>query len=171
MSSTNRGATRKAADAYFTPESAFRPLLPHLYRDAEYWEPACGDGRLIRWMRDGGLRADGRDLLVGYDFLKDTTRRQTIITNPPFSLAQEFCDHAIRHAPDVIMLLRLNFLGSQKRAKWWTKHEPTALFVLAERPDFTGDGGDSCEYAWFCWGARYSGIHHLLPGREVVEID
>lgn len=164
MSSTNRGAIRREADFYATPEAAFKPLLAFLPMDKAllYWEPACGDRRLIQWIYEAGGLADGKDLRTdGVDFLKDETPRTFIITNPPFSLAQEFCDHALKHANEVMMLLRLNFLGAQKRADWWRKNEPAALFILSKRPDFTGGGGDSCEYAWFYWGHRFTGIHHL----------
>lgn len=171
MSSTNRGAVRRANDFYSTPEPAFKPLIPHLKGGVEFWEPACGDRRLINWLNEAGHTADGNDLANGYDFLKDNTVRGVIITNPPFSLALEFCEHARRHAPEVLMLLRLNFLGSQKRHDWWKRNEPNALFVLSDRPDFTGGGGDSCEYAWFAWGCRYSGIHHLMPDRAVAALD
>jgi len=171
MSSTNRGAERVPADAYLTPEKAFKPLLPHLLEVSEFWEPASGDGRLIRWLLEAGHFAAGDDLSNGYDFLKDETVRDCIITNPPFSLALEFCEHAYNHAPEVIMLLRLNFLGSQKRHHWWRKHEPNALYVLSDRPDFTGGGGDSTEYAWFVWSARYSGIHHLMAEKAALEVE
>lgn len=171
MSSTNRGSKRADADAYFTPEPAFRPLLPHLKGGIDIWEPASGDGRLIRWLREAGHDADGDDLNNGYDFLKDNRVRGCILTNPPFSLALEFCNHARRHAPEVIMLLRLNFLGAQKRYDWWRNNEPSALYILSERPDFTGGGGDSTEYAWFCWGVRYSGIHHLISAPPMIEME
>lgn len=42
-------------------------------------------------------------------------------------------------------------LGSEKRAQWWQGNEPSHMINLAERPDFTGNGGDACDYAWFCW--------------------
>ena len=161
MSSTNRGAIRKPMDFYATPETAFKPLLPYLPKNMKYWEPSCGDGRLIKWLNEYGCEADGTDLSLGKDFLKDTKKRSFIITNPPFSLAQEFCDHALNLSPEVIMLLRVNFLGSQKRKVWWQTHEPSALFVLSKRPDFTGGGGDSCEYAWYYWGKRFTGIKHI----------
>lgn len=96
----------------------------------------------------------------GQDFLKDTTLRPCVVTNPPFSLAKEFVTHAKSHADEVFMLLRLNFLGAKKRKDWWKQHEPDAIFVLSDRPDFTGDGGDACEYGWFYWGFRYKGIIH-----------
>lgn len=135
-SATNRGAVREERDFYATPEDAFLPLLPYLPRDRAIWEPACGDGRLIAWMQQDGLTAKGSDLAHGKDFLADTTPRQCILTNPPFSLAQQFCDHALRHAPEVWMLLRLNFLASDERRAWWKEHEPQALFVLSKRPSF-----------------------------------
>lgn len=168
MSSTNRGAVRNAADYYATPKSAFKPILPFLKEaPGPIWEPAAGDGRLVRWMRDAGLDAAGDDLSNGYDYLKDTSYRGgTVITNPPFSLAFEFCKHATNISGDedeAWMLLRLNFLGSAKRAEWWRDHEPSALFVLSPRPSFTEGGTDSCEYAWFYWGERWNGIKHPYP--------
>jgi hypothetical protein len=60
------------------------------------------------------------------------------------------------------MLLRLNFLGAQRRRDWWKAHEPAALFVLSARPSFTQDGKtDATDYAWFAWTNRYKGIYHL----------
>ena len=161
MSSTNRGAIRKPMDFYATPSASFLPLIPFLPTNVFFWEPACGDDRLVKMLMETGRKAGGDDLSNGYDFLKDDSRREFILTNPPFSLAQEFCDHAIKHSREVMMLLRLNFLGSQKRKDWWQKNEPNALFVLSKRPDFTGGGGDSCEYAWYYWGHRFTGIKHL----------
>lgn len=164
MSSTNRGAARNPRDFYATPRESFRVLLPFICNLPQpIWEPACGDNRLVEMMNGVGKFAMGNDLERGYDFLQDTERRTTIVTNPPFSIAQEFCDHAIKHADHVVMLLRLNFLGSQKRAAWWRANGPSAIFVLSHRPDFTGGGGDSCEYGWFYWSKSpiKQGIFHL----------
>lgn len=166
MSATFRGAKRHEADFYKTPESAFKPLLPYLRKlPGPFWEPASGDGRLIGWMCDFGLDVGrGGDLNEGYDFLQDDSIRITTLTNPPFSLAQEFCDHAISHSEHTLMLLRLNFLASVKRKDWWIQHTPRALFVLSKRPSFTDDGKtDSCEYCWFYWSDTpvYKGIFFL----------
>ena len=169
MSATQRGTIRHPADFYATPWTAFEPLLPHLepLRGLEFWEPACGDRRLIKWLADKGHFAAGDDLNNCYNFLEDDLRTKSdfvILTNPPFSLALEFCDHAIKHAEHVFMLLRLNFLAAKKRRNWWIMHEPSALFVLSERPSFTDNGKtDATDYAWFYWGrpAQYRGIFHL----------
>lgn len=167
MSATGRGTKRNRADFYATPIDAFKPLLSLLPEDPEYFDPCCGDGRLVVWLRP--LRkASGSDRFprrawpcAKVDFLRDPTQRDFIVTNPPFSLAQEFVAHALRHSRETMMLLRLNFLGAQKRRDWWRLHEPSALFVLSNRPDFTGAGGDATEYAWFYWGRRFQGIHHI----------
>ena len=138
MSATGRGAVRNEHDFYATPEDAFKPLLPTL-RSVQadwFWEPACGDGRLCRWMNEAHLQARGNDLIAGYDFLQDEADYPCIITNPPFSLAFEFCQHAVNHAGHVFLLLRLNFLASGRRRSWFVEHEPDALFILSDRPGF-----------------------------------
>ena len=161
MSATNRGSERIAQDNYPTPLTAFEPLIPFLPADGPVWEPACGDGRLISAMRQYGIDADGNDIVNGYDFLKDGTRRFSIVTNPPFSLAFEFAQWAVGHAVHVFLLLRLNFLASGKRREWFSTHEPNALFVLCKRPSFVNGGTDCTDYAWYYWGPSVGGIHHI----------
>ncbi|MBX9670494.1 MAG: hypothetical protein K2X93_23030 [Candidatus Obscuribacterales bacterium] len=105
------------------------------------------------------------------DFMSCETEQdygyEVIITNPPFSLAQEFIEHSLElwdtRKPTVIMLLRLGILESKKRSKWWQGKEPDAIYVLSKRPDFTGDGGDSCAYGWFFWNWHEKGIFVLEP--------
>lgn len=154
MSSTGRGAVRAESDLYPTPEAAFRPLLPYIKQTGEtcFWEPACGDQRLIRWMNQAGLQAGGADIATtGYDFLKDKNRWPAIVTNPPFSLALEFVQHAIAHADHVFMLLRLGFLASEERRRFWAAHPPTAMFILCNRPNFVMSCKcdlPECRHAW-----------------------
>lgn len=177
MSATNRGATRTPRDFYATPERTFRPLLDVLPRDVAYWEPAAGDGRLIRWLRESGRQALGADLCAApgtprslvfnrRDFLKDRQPRQFILTNPPFSLGLKFCQHAVEVAPEILFLLPLNFLGALYRREWFRAHEPNAIFVITPRPSFGLNkhgkkGTDANEYGWFYWGERWNGIRHL----------
>ncbi len=74
------------------------------------------------------------------------------IGNPPYSLAKEFVDRALGCSRVVAFLLRLNFLGSQKRAAW-LREQPPSVYVLPRRPSFTDDNKtDATEYAWFVWG-------------------
>jgi hypothetical protein len=93
-----------------------------------------------------------------------STRPDVILTNPPYSRAFEFLEKALSEAPHVAMLLRLNFLGSEKRAKFFQRTPPD-IYVLPNRPSFARGHTDSCEYGWFVWGPereRVSGIVSVL---------
>lgn len=156
----------KQKDFYPTPEYSFMPLISHLIEvgksepfaasgNSYFWEPARGDGRLVKWMGDAGLSAAGGDIRdePSYDFLQDKTRRGCIVTNPPFSLAEEFVRHAISLSHHVFMLLPLSFHGSDERRPMWKDIGLNSQFSLCRRPSFTGDGKtDSACYAWFYWG-------------------
>lgn len=65
------------------------------------------------------------------------------------------------------MLLRLNFLGSQRRAAWLRAWTPD-VYVLPRRPSFTGRGTDSCEYAWCVWHEDRRGPRGSV---EVLELE
>lgn len=99
------------------------------------------------------------------DFLASQQARQAdrvILTNPPYKLGREFIEKSLAIAPVVVMLLRLNFLGSQKRAGFHRAH-PADIYVLPKRPSFTGKGTDATEYAWFVWGLTNGG-HWKIVG-------
>jgi hypothetical protein len=91
------------------------------------------------------------------DFLLDLnvdTTVEYVITNPPFSLAQEFVFTCRKKYPnaEIIMLLPFSFLGSAKRYRWWTQNPPNKFSILSDRPSFTNDGKtDSSVYAWYHW--------------------
>jgi hypothetical protein len=74
-----------------------------------------------------------------------------VITNPPYNQALEFVRASLRWGKVVVMLLRLNWIASQKRHAFVREHPPD-VYVLPNRPSFTGKGTDSIEYAWFVWG-------------------
>jgi len=88
------------------------------------------------------------------------------ITNPPFYLAEPILRRAMQHSRHVLLLLRLNFLGSERRHEFLRTHMPDDIYVLPNRPSFRGDNKtDSIEYAWFHWvapfEARYSRTYLL----------
>lgn len=180
MSSTNRGAVRNPRDLYRTPLYTIRAILPYVQWDkvGTLLEPCCGDGRIIKEAKREHKKIGtlGMDLVpdgseyIAQDYLKYIYHPpfSLILTNPPFSLAQEFITKAVIDASCVIMLLRLNYLGSQKRHKWWQKHLPTHVFALSRRPDFTGEGGDSCDYGWFVWDRSTSGLITKPQGMYVI---
>jgi len=81
----------------------------------------------------------------------------TIITNPPFWLAMAFIQKSLTlNTSRVIMLLRLNFVGTELRHEFFTNHMANRCLVLPNRPPFTRNkhgkwATDSIEYAWLLW--------------------
>jgi hypothetical protein len=78
------------------------------------------------------------------------TQFDVIITNPPFSLAMPIIKKSLELADHVVMLLRLNYIGSTDRTPFFKEFMPD-IYVIPERPSFDGEGADSIEYAWFLW--------------------
>jgi hypothetical protein len=148
MSATGRGTNRDPKDFYATPRPAFAPLIPHLPRNVQFWEPCAGDGRLIQMLRESGRdNAYGSDLFPQSDdgklylpqpvnYLEDKAQRDFVVTNPPFSVAFEMCQHARTHSREFMFLLRLAFLESEERGDWMSDNEPAGLWVLRKRPSF-----------------------------------
>ena len=159
MSSTNRGAKRRPNDSYNTPPYAVASLLSQLdlTRVGTFLEPCRGSGNIYRAVKAPKKYwceiADGRDYLA----YRPRKRFDLAITNPPYSLAQEFVAKMLQEASTVCVLQRLNFLGSQARRQWWNAMPPLDyLFALSRRPRFLDADGndigtDSCEYGWFVW--------------------
>lgn len=174
MSATNRGTVRATADFYATPEKVIHNLLNHYkIKDGEILEPSAGNGNFTKVIkeREGDkvfitsleLREEESENLKEYsdnviitDFLKFKTNKKygTIIGNPPYSLAMEFIEHCFEigdENTEIIMLLRTAFLESKKRYDFWQKHPVNGLYVLSQRPSFTGHGTDATSYAFFVW--------------------
>jgi hypothetical protein len=91
-----------------------------------------------------------------------------VLTNPPYTLAQQFVRRARHWCPnaDLMFLLRLGFLASEKRVKFYAEMGTPDIYVLPNRPSFTGDGRtDGADYGWFHWRAgehREIGRLHIL---------
>jgi hypothetical protein len=118
----------RGRDLYETPACATRALLraeaerlPH-----RLWESAAGKLALADVLRAAGYDVTTSDIAnygLPLDFVADfltTTKApvgcQAVVTNPPYRLAEQFVAHALKLVPLVIMLCRLAFLESAKRA-------------------------------------------------------
>lgn len=169
MSATNRGTRKNTLDYYATPEWVTRLILPKLDWHAveSVLDPCAGDGAILRAVLDGARRINelrgieidpDRAAAAGAECRDAMTtpwgRPDLVIMNPPFNLAQSFCERAfseISPGGEVAALMRLAMLESRSRAGFWAAH-PADVYVLGKRPSFTGGGSDSAAYGWFVWG-------------------
>lgn len=104
-------------------------------------------------------KQDGMVIDGNIDFL--TMKEQppvaydVIMGNPPFSHAMQFIEKGLGLVKDtgiLVMLLRVNFIGSKKRFEFFKETPPSGIVVLVPRPSFTNDGAtDYNEYALFIW--------------------
>ena len=175
--------TRDALDRYFTPRAAaqelLRELAPRLTETTYGYvvDPAAGRGALLdaaalelpdyKWSERVGYEIDADAAaymrkhphnVKEIDFLtapSDGAMVDLYISNPPYSLGQEFVQKMLDDRGPysiVACLLRLGFLASQKRTEFWRANPPSALRILSARPSFTGDGKtDNSDYAWYIW--------------------
>lgn len=163
MSSTNRGTIRQVNDHYDTPAYTTMALLDNHIIKYPVLEPCAGNMAIINLLNSANVCTNdinpGSPAVTNLDYL-DTSytgwvnQYKTIITNPPFNLALDIIKKAMGDVVDggqVIMLLRVNFLGSQKRYDFWQKYPPKIIYVLSRRPKFINNKSDSIEYAWFVW--------------------
>jgi predicted RNA methylase len=80
-----------------------------------------------------------------------------VIGNPPYRPMEAFVRKSLALADpafaDVILMGRLEFLASAKRAKGlFAEHKPATVHVLAQRPSFTGNGKtNAMDYAYYHW--------------------
>lgn len=179
MSSTNRGYKRHKSDYYVTPQKDIKVFLGEFVKHEAikgYVLDPCAGGDEKHEMsyptvlKECGfteddivtidIRRDSRaDIIDDYRDISDRGDFNTIITNPPFKIALDVIKKALRDVNDggfVIMLLRLNFLGTQKRFEFWQNNKPKYIFVHHKRMSFTDKGGtDSIEYAHFVWQKGY----------------
>ena len=163
--------------AYFKGLLPFPPVNELGALNMHLAEPCCASGKIVeateRWFLEnglprpdrwslhelqGGIAPADRVVAIG-DFLLSECIEEGVslaITNPPYSLAEEFLRHSRKLYPyaDISFLLRTGFLSSERREPLFQEMGTPDLYVLPNRPSYVKVGSsstDSCDYAWFVW--------------------
>lgn len=158
-------AGRPEDDFYPTPEIATRALLDHeKVWTGEIWEPACGDGAICKVLeqefphkviRATDLVYRNYGEIASHDFLTSPRTTDNIITNPPFSLAEQFarkaCDVSSRK---VALLCKLAFLEGAARKKMFHALPLKKVLVFSKRLSMYRNGvkmknSGMIPFAWF----------------------
>lgn len=165
-------------DYYATNPKAVEMLLTNYTFDAAtILEPCVGGGHIANAINNffANQRViTGLDLVDrGYpntivqDFLTWETDRkfEGIITNPPFSLAQEFIEKGMELLTDdgqMAMFLKIQFLEGAKRKEFFEKYPPKYIYVFRNRMATWNNGNEvdpntgkrwatTMCHAWFIW--------------------
>lgn len=162
MSQRDSGYERKERDLYETPAWVTDCVVPFIDVNRFVWEPAAGSGKMVRRLISAGMQVHGSDIDIGKDFLASTKMPDSsctaIVTNPPYALAREFIEHALKLTKPVkgtvAMLLRTDYDHAKSRQhlfgeckQFWMK------VVLTKRIQWFEDskGQPSFNHAWFIW--------------------
>ena len=180
LGASNHSETeREQHDYYATPPIATELLCQIETFSNDILEPCCGEGHIAKVLEANGYNVEAMDLIDrGYgkgdvDFLEyNEIVGKDIITNPPYSMAQEFVEHAMEIITDghkVAMFLKLSFLEGQERRKMFNKYPPKTIWVSSSRLGCAKNGefkvdrngnlkADSAvAYCWFVWEKGYKG--------------
>ena len=177
-----QGADRAALkerkdDLYETPEVAVRALLRHWEPpNAFVWEPCAGRGAISRILVHEGYIVSAQDLVdhpgkddyikTNIDFLMETTppmANMTIITNPPYKLADQFIRHGLSLGCPFVALLRLMAIEGSRKSDIMAKC--SHIFAGIERlPMLHRDGwlgpkqvNSTIPYGWFVFNPEHNG--------------
>ena len=178
---THNREDRPASDFYPTPEHITEVLLQRERFPGTVWEPACGEGDMSKVIERHGYRVRSSDLFdhgygaAGIDFTEatDLAGTQSVITNPPFKLAEEFIATCLRlDVPKFAMFQRLGFLeGKGRYNRIFRDHPPTRIWVFSGRvtlaPKDGGTGrqsGGFMAFAWYVWDGYGGGTQRTEIG-------
>lgn len=165
-----RFADLEGPDFFPTPEWATHALIDNERFAGSIWEPACGDGSMVRVLEQTGCKVEATDLFdrgygeAGIDFLKAARLVDNIVTNPPYNAAEGFVQAGLAQARrKLALLLRLAFLeGGNRQRTIFASTPPTRVWVFSERITFypagaVQKGSGTTAYAWFVWDKEATG--------------
>lgn len=177
---------REQDDFYATDPEALEKLingcsdwLSYIFADARkayIWECACGNGNLAECLKENGFNVHASDLkdrgygVSGLNFL-DTPisgNNLVILTNPPYSLANEFILHALEILPEggvYIALMNITYLAGQKRYREiYSKGSLREVYIFSKRIEcWRNNDRDTygnkamVDFAWYVFQKGYKG--------------
>jgi hypothetical protein len=167
---------REKDDFYPTPPEPTRAFLhAEIDRLRDFhtiWEPAAGDGAMVREMETVGLAVRTSDLIDRgcdadirsfYDF--PVAPSPAIVTNPPFVECGWGNGKArwLKHALDTLdveymaLLMNWSWPSAGGLAPFYAAHPPARVYLMRWKIDFTGQGAPPMLNGWFVWDRAWTG--------------
>jgi len=138
------------SDEIYTPQIAIECLLPYLKEKTIIWDSAFGSGKLASYFEEKGFIVVGNDSV---DFLNEEVDCSYIITNPPYSMKDEFLKRAYELNKPFAFLMPLTALEGKKRGELYRKYG-IQLIIPNKRINFimpNKQGSSWFQTAWFCY--------------------
>lgn len=177
----NSASKRQEHDFYATAPETTKLFLDRFLKDGgdlgnDIWECACGEGHISIVLKEYFPQRNIRstDLIDrgfgtgGVDFLTAENKADTIITNPPFSLMNEFIEHGLKLCNKSLILFgKIQTLEGMERVSLLKKSPLQYVYVYTKR-QATWKNGEPLDSngkhwattmctAWFVWNKQYTG--------------
>ena len=152
-------------DELYTPEYAIKPLLKYLPKNKIIWECTdFGSSNITKVLKESGFNVISTHK-KDFDFLKDIPDFEfdIIITNPPYSLKDEFLRKCYEYKKPFCLLLPITSLEGIERGKMFRENS-VELLVLDRRCNFIYNNAKKSNWfntSWFCW--------NILPRQLIFE--
>lgn len=172
---------RQKNDFYPTPQKIIDALLEEEEFEGYIWEPACGDGAIVKALKEFGyenifwsdIKDYGFEETELLDFINDKKspqypmRVENIVTNPPYNLAKEFMSRACSMSMNkTALLFPLRYLAGKWRANFYRDYPLSKIIVIPEKVDFLSLGNPVIEVGWFIWDKNHRGRTHVVWPKE-----
>jgi hypothetical protein len=151
---------RDGPDNWSTPDCLTAALVTYILPSlpkAPIWEPAAGDGALVRAIEATGHPVFAGDIGAGQDFLRASPPPfcQSLVTNPPFNQLDRFLARAVSLVDTqdnsliaAVLLLRWDALTAMVRTPLLRRAHQ--IHVCNWRPRWIADSTTSPRWS-FCW--------------------
>lgn len=143
---------RDKYDELYTPREAIYPILKYLDKTKTYWECTdFGESNITKILKENGFKVicTNKEQI---NFLTQTPDFEfdVIITNPPYSLKNEFLKKCYEYNKPFLLLLPLTALEGKERNRLYEKYG-IEIIVLDKRINFMKNKNNVWfNTSWFC---------------------
>jgi hypothetical protein len=142
-------------DEFYTPAIAVEMILPYIPPHViRIWEcTAIEESKIVKVLRETGYSVISTHIETGFDFLRhEPADYDLIITNPPYSLKDEFLQRAFFLKKPFMFLLPITSLEGKNRNKMF-QDKGIQLLIPDTRFSYTSKKhGAWFQTSWFTWG-------------------
>ena len=143
------------SDEFQTPSYAVDPLIPYLPAGARIWEPAASTGLMARALEQRGFIV----YATRNDFLSCEPPvffgAEVIVTNPPYTIKNEFLEHAYSLGLPFAFLMPYTTLETERRQALFRRYGVELIFFNRRVNFITPSGKGSGSWfptLWLTWG-------------------
>lgn len=164
------GTSNKTTDECYTPRYAVLPLLKYIPKDNIIWCPFDKESsEYVKVFREKGYNVICSHIEEGKDFFEyEPENYDIIVSNPPFSLADDILERLYFIGKPFIMLLPLKYLQSKRRGNMFMMYG-IQLLSFDQRVGYYTNGdmtkvqeGNYQASSYFCY--------RVLPNDLIIEI-